>query len=128
MKTTVLALACTLALGTGAALAGSADDGTTKHKSGAASAVDKTKSGAASAVDKTTSAIRGAGEKLGHKLGVDKDQQSAADDPSRDTMHGTRAMGGPGRHPMDRTADAKTTREQRMDDAYANWKSKQVKQ
>jgi hypothetical protein len=121
MKTTAIALACTLALAAGGALAaGSADDGSMSHKAG-------------SAVDKAKNAIRGAGEKIGEKLHVDKRQQSASEDPSRD--NNAKAMGASGSHKQHRASDSasrsdepRTTREERMDSAYENWKSQHAQQ
>ncbi|HEY0886854.1 MAG TPA: hypothetical protein VGE20_16305 [Ramlibacter sp.] len=67
--------------------------------------VDKTKRAFSRMGDK----IRNTGERLGQKLGTDKD--------SRDD---TRAMGASG---SDEAQDQ--GRRQRMDDAYANWRGKQ---
>jgi hypothetical protein len=69
--------------------------------------VDKTKRAFSRMGDK----IRHTGERLGQKLGTDKDSR-----------HDTRAMGASG------SEDAQAQdqgRRQRMDDAYANWRGKQ---
>lgn len=70
--------------------------------------VDKTKRAFSRAGDK----IRGTGERLGQKLGTDKD--------SRDD---SRAMGASG---SDQAQDP--GRRQRMDEAYANWREQQQKE
>lgn len=67
--------------------------------------VDKTKRAFSRMGDK----IRNTGERLGQKLGTDKDSR-----------HDTRAMGASG---PDEAQDQ--GRRQRMDDAYANWRDKQ---
>ena len=67
--------------------------------------VDKTKRAFSRMGDK----IRNTGERLGQKLGTDKDSR-----------HDTRAMGASG------SGEAQDQgRRQRMDDAYANWRDRQ---
>lgn len=69
--------------------------------------VDKTKRAFSRMGDK----IRHTGERLGQKLGTDKDSR-----------HDTRAMGASG---SEQAQDQDQGRRQRMDEAYANWRGKQ---
>lgn len=68
--------------------------------------LDKTKRAFSRMGDK----IRHTGERLGHKLGTDKDSR-----------HETRAMGASG---SGEAQDHDQGRRQRMDDAYASWRDK----
>lgn len=106
------------ALASGSAMAA---DSATEHgqrassehpaKASSGGVVDKTKRAFSRMGDK----IRHTGERLGQKLGTDKDSR-----------HDTRAMGASGSdRAQDQTQVQDQGRRQRMDDAYANWRDKQ---
>ena len=107
---TVLALACGTAF---AAQPGSeaADEAANRNQSTAASTDAQPKKGGL--VDKTKNAMHRLGDKMRNAMHrKDKNSQTAA-------KSDTRSMGAAGSETQDRD------RQQRMDDAYANWKSKQ---
>jgi Rad52/22 family double-strand break repair protein len=104
---TVLALACGTAF---AAQYGSEAAGEAANRNQSAT----TDSGKGGVVDKTKNAVRRLGDKIGNattRKDKNKTQTAAKGD--------TRSMGAAGSDTQDRD------RQQRMDDAYANWKSKQ---
>jgi hypothetical protein len=108
---TVLALACGTAF---AAQYGSeaADEAANRNQAASAD------SGKGGVVDKTKNAVRRLGDKIGNKIGhatAGKDKSKTRTAAKSDT----RSMGAAGTDTQDRD------RQQRMDDAYATWKSKQ---
>ena len=113
MKMAAFLAAAALACGSAMAADSSTEHGQRaggEHRAKASghSMVDKTKRAFSRMGDK----IRHTGERLGHKLGTD-----------RDSRHESRAMGASGEQPQDQAQDQ--GRRQRMDDAYANWRGKQ---
>lgn len=110
MKMTAILAAAALACGSAMAADSKTEHGQRVSKEHPAKAsgdgvVDKTKRAFSRMGDK----IRHTGERLGQKLGTDKDSR-----------HDTRAMGASG---SDEAQDQ--GRRQRMDEAYANWRGKQ---
>jgi len=108
---TVLALACGTAF---AAQYGTEAADEAANRDQAAT----TDSGKGGVVDKTKSAVRRLGDKIGNKIGnatTGKDKSKTRTAAKNDT----RSMGAAGTDTQD------SGRQQRMDDAYANWKSKQ---
>ena len=110
MKMAAFLAAAALACGSAMAADSSTEHGqrvSNEHpaKASGNGVVDKTKRAFSRMGDK----IRNTGERLGQKLGTDKDSR-----------HDTRAMGASG------SGEAQDQgRRQRMDDAYANWRDKQ---
>ncbi|MHB1122007.1 MAG: hypothetical protein ACYC0T_04695 [Ramlibacter sp.] len=108
MKMAAFLAAAALACGSALAADGSKEQrASSEHpaKVSGDGVVDKTKRAFSRMGDK----IRGTGERLGQKLGTDKDSR-----------HDARAMGATG---SDEAQDP--GRRQRMDEAYANWRGKQ---
>ena len=110
MKMAAFLAAAALACGSAMAADSSTEHGqrvSNEHpaKASGNGVVDKTKRAFSRMGDK----IRNTGERLGQKLGTDKDSR-----------HDTRAMGASG------SGEAQDQyRRQRMDEAYANWREKQ---
>jgi hypothetical protein len=112
---TVLALACGTAY---SAQYGSnaADDAANRQHSTAASTDTPSKAKGEGLIDKTKRALHRMGDKMRNagRKSTDKDQINAAAERNE-----TRSMGAPASDGQD------SARQRRMDDAYANWQSKQ---
>jgi Skp family chaperone for outer membrane proteins len=108
---TVLALACGTAFAAQPTTSAEADAANANQSTAASSNAQPRKGGGV--VDKTKNAMRRLGDKMRHATNrndKNKTQTAARSD--------TRSMGAA-------SSDADSARQQRMDDAYANWKSKQ---
>jgi Skp family chaperone for outer membrane proteins len=113
----IRALATVLALACGAAFAAqpttNAEADVAKSNQSTAASTDAQPRQGGGLIDKTKNAVRSMGDKIRHATSrKDKNTQTAA-------RSDTRSMGATGSDAQD------NARQQRMDDAYANWKSKQ---
>lgn len=128
MKASALIVAAALAVGT-AANAQQTDSAAARGETTAgadsmkpADDAQRTKKTLKDLGQKTRSAMHRAGDKMRHAAKADKaDRQHAAGDRQahKERRSDVHAMGA-----ARDTRDAETSRRQRMDDAYANWKAK----
>ncbi|HYD76997.1 hypothetical protein [Ramlibacter sp.] len=141
MKYTPLLLAALLATGSGAwaqvrdgasevpganAKADAAADGRTFGEK-VRSAADKV----GDATRRAANRVKGESKDMAHDAKTADERHAGKADKRAGERHAkskrddTRAMGGPGRSDMDVDADNDQSRRERMDQAYANWKSQQ---
>jgi Skp family chaperone for outer membrane proteins len=108
---TVLALACGTAFAAQPTTSAEADVAKSNQSTAASTDAQPRKGGGL--IDKTKNAMRRLGDKMRHA--TNRNDKNATQAAARSD---TRSMGATG-------SDADSARQQRMDDAYANWKSKQ---
>ncbi|HXE48296.1 MAG TPA: hypothetical protein VN663_07995 [Ramlibacter sp.] len=109
---TVLALACGTAFAAQDTSSTAAEDAANRDQAAT------TDSGKGGVVDKTKDAVRHLGDKIGNKIGNATTSKDKSKTPTAAKSE-TRSMGAAATDTQDRG------RQQRMDDAYANWKSRQ---